>query len=113
MRFVLDIEVSDIERFKVLVQRCVEISRGEPGTLIYDWYLDEATGQGRLYEAYASTEAVRAHAAGAVFREVGPDLIQTCRFTRVQAFGDTAPHLEGLARLGPVTDWGPAVAALA
>ena len=28
------------------------------------------------------------------------------------AFGDTSPHVEGLALLGPVTDWGPAFAAL-
>jgi quinol monooxygenase YgiN len=81
VRFVLDIEVSDVERFKALVQRCVDISRDEPGTLVYDWYLDEATGKGRLYEAYASTEAVRAHGAGAVFTEVGPELIQTSRST--------------------------------
>ena len=73
----------------------------------------QTSGQGRLYEAYASTEAVRTHAAGAVFTEVGPELIQTCRFTSVQAFGDTAPHVEGLALLGPVSDWGPAFAALA
>jgi quinol monooxygenase YgiN len=111
VRLVLDIEVSDVERFTVLVQKCVEISRDEPGTLVYDWYLDEATGEGRLYEAYASLDAVKAHSAGAVFTEVGPELIQTCRFTRVQVFGD-GTGLGGVENLGPTTWWGPAIAAL-
>ena len=43
---------------------------------------------------------------------VGPELIRTCLFTGIQAFGDTAPHLETLARFGTVTDWGEALAAL-
>jgi quinol monooxygenase YgiN len=111
VRFVLAIEVSDVERFKALVQQCVEISRDEPGTLIYDWYLDETTGQGRLYEAYASVDAVKAHSAGPVFSEVGPELIQTCRFTDVEVFGD-AEALQGGLELGPTTWWGPAFAAL-
>lgn len=40
VRFVLDTEVSDIERFKALVQQCVDISQEEPGALlgpVTDW----------------------------------------------------------------------------
>jgi quinol monooxygenase YgiN len=111
VRFVLDLEVSDVPRFTELVQRCVDISRDEPGTLVYDWYLDEATGRGRLYEAYASVDAVKVHGAGAVFTEVGPELIQTCRFTAIQIFGDTE-GLGDMSFFGEVSEWGPAVAAL-
>jgi quinol monooxygenase YgiN len=111
VRFVLDIEVSDVERFKALVAQCVEISRSEPGTLVYDWYLDEEAGTARLYEAYDSVEAVKAHAAGPVFTEVGPELIQTCRFTQVEVFGD-AEGLQGGLELGPTIWWGPAFEAL-
>jgi quinol monooxygenase YgiN len=111
VRFVLRIEVSDVERFKALVARCVAISRDEPGTLVYDWYLDEERGQARLYEAYESADAVKAHARGPVFTEVGPELVQTCRFTDVEAFGDTAA-LQGGLELGPTTWWGPAFEAV-
>jgi quinol monooxygenase YgiN len=111
VRFVLDIDVSEVERFKALVAQCVAISRDEPGTLVYDWYLEEKTGEGRLYEAYESVDAVKAHAAGAVFTEVGPELIQTCRFTKVEVFGD-ATGLQGSFELGPTTWWGPAFAAV-
>ena len=40
LRFVIEIEVTDIERFKEIAEKCVEFSRTEPGTLLYDWYID-------------------------------------------------------------------------
>ena len=50
----------------------VAVSRDEPGTVVYDWYVDEAGGVGTLYEAYSSAEALRAHGSGAVFTELAP-----------------------------------------
>jgi quinol monooxygenase YgiN len=95
IRFVITIQVHDIERFTSLVARCVEISRTEPGTLHYDWFLHEATGEARLVEAYASVEAVRAHTRGPVFTDVGPELLRTCTFVGMDAFGDTGSLGDG------------------
>ena len=63
----------------------VAVSRDEPGTVVYDWYVDEAAGIGALYEAYASAEALRAHGSGAVFTKLAP------RYAGYPIFDHTMP----------------------
>ena len=111
IRFVVTIQVHDVDRFRALVARCVDVSRAEPGTLHYDWFLDEATGAARLVEAYASVDAVLAHARGPVFTDVGPELLETCTFVSMDAFGDTGPLGEA-AQFWPTTYWGTPFAEL-
>ena len=111
IRFVLEISVSDIERFKELVATCVEISNAEPGTLMYHWYLDESSSTARLVEAYASVDAVLTHARGAVFTEVGPELLKVCNFVKMDAFGDVGKLKDGPS-FWPTTYWGEPFAAL-
>ena len=106
VRFVIEIEVSDVERFKAIAAECTAVSREEPGTLVYDWYLDEATGRARLYEAYESVDAVRVHSAGRVFTEVGLPLMEVCTFVHVDCFGDVGDLLA--ASFWPTTAWGSA-----
>lgn len=112
IRFVLDIDVHDVARFKEVVARCVEVSRDEPGTLVYDWYLDEETGKARLYEAYASADAVRAHATGPVFTDVGIPLFEISTFVHMDAFGDLGTLPDELPPLWPTTLWGTPFATL-
>ena len=111
IRCVLQIQVHDIETFKEVAAACAAVSSDEPGTLYYDWFLDEATGQARLVEGYDSHEAIVAHATGPVFTEVGPRLLEACTFVHMDAFGDTARMAKG-PQFWPSTYWGPAVAAL-
>jgi quinol monooxygenase YgiN len=111
IRFVIEIEVSDIELFKETAARCVEVSRTEPGTLVYDWYLDEATGKARLYEAYESLDALRAHSTGPVFTDVGLPMMQCSTFVHVDAFGDVGGMSEE-ATFWPTTFWGAPFAAV-
>jgi quinol monooxygenase YgiN len=106
LRFVIEIEVNDIGRFKAEVSRCVEISKTEPGTLVYNWYLDEGTGRARLYEGYESVEALLAHMTGPVFTDVGPQLMRCCKFIHVDALGDLANQ----PSFWPTTFWGPSFA---
>jgi quinol monooxygenase YgiN len=112
VRFVIEIEVRDAERFKAIAARCVDVSRTEPGTLVYDWYLDEETGRARLYEAYESLQALRVHSSGPVFTEVGPPLMEVCTFVHVDAFGDVGDMAKH-PTFWPTTFWGPAFASVA
>jgi quinol monooxygenase YgiN len=111
LRLVCDIEVSDIARFKELVEECVAITRDEPGTLLYDWYIDEERGAARLYEAYESLDALRTHSAGRVFTEVGPKMLEVCRFIKIDAYGDFA-EMQGQRSFAPMVWWGPAFCGL-
>ncbi len=112
VRFVVRIRVHDIEGFTACVARCLALSRAEPGTLHYDWFLDEASGEARLVEGYESVEAVLAHARGPVFTDVGPEMLRTCTFVSMDAFGDTGALAEG-PQLWPTTFWGEPFGTLA
>jgi len=111
IRCVLQIQVHDIPAFKELIHRCCAISSTEPGTLYYDWFLDEATGAARLVEGYDSFESIVTHATGPVFTEVGPMFLGVCTFLHMDAYGDT-DRMEGSNSLWPSTYWGAAVAGL-
>jgi quinol monooxygenase YgiN len=111
VRFVIDIEITDPVRFRELVLQCVEISRQEPGTLVYDWYIAEDGAKGCLYETYESPDALRTHTQGRVFSEVGPKLMEVCRFLHVDAFGDFGPQARR-PPLWPTTYWGMPFAAV-
>ena len=105
LRFVIDFEVTDLDTFRKAVADAVEVSRGEPGTLLYDWYIDEEAGHARLYEAYESADAIQVHAEGKVFSEIGPALFASSKITHIDAYGD--PEVQKVAEmLGPIKLWG-------
>ncbi len=111
LRFVIDFEVTDLATFRKAVADAVEVSRGAPGTLLYDWYIDDASGHARLYEAYESADAITAHAEGKVFTEIGPVLFSCSKVTHIDAYGD--PEVQKVAELlGPITLWGKPFEAL-
>ena len=112
VRFVIHFEVLDLARFREMATAMVVVARDEPGTLVYDWYLDEAAMKGTLYEAYASSDALQAHGQGAVFTELGPKYPDVLRFISVDAFGKAAelPHRNILG--APTTWWGAPIAAV-
>jgi quinol monooxygenase YgiN len=114
IRLVIQFAVSDAARFKEMATAMVELSRTEPGTLVYDWYLDEEAGTGCLYEAYESFDAIVVHSRGPVFTEVAPKYAGVFTVERVEVFGDAAQMAAGGDVLGaPTTWWGRSVAALA
>jgi quinol monooxygenase YgiN len=104
VRFVIRFEVVDADRFREMATAMVAVSRDEPGTVVYDWYLDEDGKTGTLYEAYVSAEALQAHGSGTVFSELAPRYADCVRVASVDAFGTA----EGLPRrdvLGAPTNW--------
>jgi quinol monooxygenase YgiN len=112
VRFVIRFEIVDLDRFREMASAMVAVSRDEPGTLVYDWYVDEPANQGTLYEAYASREALQAHGRGAVFTEVAPRYLDALRVISVDAFGEAA-DLSRRDMLGaPTTWWGAPIAAV-
>lgn len=104
IRFVIRFDVLDVDRFREMADAMVTVSREEPGTVVYDWYLDEDGRTGTLYEAYASREALQAHTSGIVFTELAPKYADAMRVAGVDVYGKAA----GLPRrdmLGVATIW--------
>ena len=112
VRFVIRFEVLDAARFREMAQQMVSVSREEPGTVVYDWYLDPDSATGTLYEAYASEAALQAHTSGRVFTEVASKFLDAMKVSSVDVYGEA----DGLPRrdvLGaPTTWWGAPIAAV-
>jgi quinol monooxygenase YgiN len=112
VRFVILFEILDVDRFHEMASAMVAVSRDEPGTVVYDWYVDVDAKRGTLYEGYASADALRAHGSGAVFTELAPRYADALRVTSVDAFGaaDGLPRRDVLG--APTTWWGSPIAAV-
>ena len=54
-------DVMDADGFIAMTEEMAQASRREPGTHLYDWYLDRATGQSVLLESYPLHEALMTH----------------------------------------------------
>ena len=112
VRFVIRFEVLDADRFREMAAAMVAVSRDEPGTVVYDWYLDEAAAKGTLYEAYSSAEALEAHGSGAVFTDLAPRDLDAIRVASVDVFGAVVgmPRRDVLG--APTTWWDAPIAAV-
>lgn len=112
IRFVIRFEVRDATRFREMAEAMVAVSRDEPGTVVYDWYLDEPAGAGTLYEAYASSDALSAHGSGPVFTELAPKYFDAARVVSVDAFSEAAGMPRGDVIGAPTTWWDAPIAAV-
>ncbi len=112
VRFVIRFEVLDVDRFREMADATVAVSREEPGTVVYDWYLDKDGRAGSLYEAYTSQEALQAHSSGRVFTELAPKYLDALRVLDVDVDGEAAalPRRDVLG--APTTGWGAPIAAV-
>jgi quinol monooxygenase YgiN len=112
VRVVVRFEIRDADRFREMATAMADVSRGEPGTLVYDWYVDEESRTGTLYEAYASAEALSLHSKGTVFTELAPRYAEASSVVQVDVFGaaESLPRRDVLG--APTTWWGPPVAAV-
>lgn len=111
IRLVIEFAVADAARFREMAEAMAAVTADEPGTVAYDWYLDEERSVGVLYEAYADHAAIVAHATGAVFTDVAPEFTDAMTISSVQVFGDAERLQANGDVLGaPTTFYGPAIA---
>jgi len=88
-----------LEDLKPLAARCLAaVQEKDPGTLRYDWYLDESDTECVVVETYDSSEALLAH-----FQTVEEPLGEALEFTTVELelYGEPSAELrEALTSLG-------------
>jgi quinol monooxygenase YgiN len=102
---VAEFEITDPDKFVEIVAEMVALSQTEPGTLVYDWYINADRTAARLHEAYDSVDSIMAHVSGPVFTELAPKTFGVCTMTKVQSFGDAGDLAEKLSFL-PIETWG-------
>jgi len=104
-------DVTYADAFAAMADEMAEASRREPGTHVYDWYLDSATGQGLLLESYPSHEALMSYVEGPVFTEIAPRHRGVARPAAIDVFGGEGMERTDLLK-APTTWWGEPVAAV-
>ena len=90
MRFTVELAINpnSFEKFDSIAQTMIAGTQGEPGALVYDWYLSSDRKRCRLVEAYADQAAVLAHLTGPVVQGLVPKLLETSSVTRFEVYGD-------------------------
>jgi quinol monooxygenase YgiN len=98
----LAIRDGKLDEFQAVARELLGITRKEPGTLAYEWYLSDDGKRCKLIESYADADALLAHIAGAAGAQVGvPKLLRTAEVTGFQVYGDPDPKAkEVLAGFG-------------
>jgi quinol monooxygenase YgiN len=81
-----------LDAFEGLAQEMVAVSKMEPGTLGYDWYLSGDGRRSRLMETYADANALVAHFEGPAVQQLVPKLLEHCRLERFECYGDPGPE---------------------
>jgi quinol monooxygenase YgiN len=59
----LAVKPGQLDGFRELMTEMVESTRGEPGTLVYEWSISDDEGTVHIHERYADSAATLAHMA--------------------------------------------------
>ena len=59
-----NVTTENLAQFKELVAQTLELAKGEPATLQYDWFCSEDQTRWLLRETYESSDAVLVHLGG-------------------------------------------------
>jgi quinol monooxygenase YgiN len=89
---------SDLAEFKQVAAEALEIARGEPGVLRYEWYFDETQTVCVVRETYQDSDALLAHIS--TLGETLQTLSELGGGCELEVFGDPSGDL--LDVTGPV-----------
>ena len=86
-----NIAPANLAEFKEIAGRAMELTRGEPAALQYDWFLSGDETKCVVRETYADSDAILAHMAN--LGELLAQLAELGGGLEVEAFGDPSPEL--------------------
>ncbi|HLF39926.1 MAG TPA: antibiotic biosynthesis monooxygenase family protein [Acidimicrobiia bacterium] len=101
--WVLEVEVNEgkLDEFRTLMEEMVGSTKGEPGALIYEWFIGDDNRTVHIYERYADSSAVLAH-LGNFGAKFAPQFLGAIRPTRFTVFGSPSDDAKaGLSALAP------------
>ena len=89
VHFVVELTIHEgkFEDFAATAKIMTEGTAKEPGALAYEWYLSDDRRSCRLFETYASADAMREHMEGAVVTELVPKLLAFSAISGFEVYG--------------------------
>jgi quinol monooxygenase YgiN len=98
----LAVKPGKLDEFRSLMKTMVDSTQGdEPGTLAYEWFIDDDGTNVHIYERYADSDALLAHVGnfGAKFAPHFMGCVDIVRFT---IYGEPSDDVRGaLGAFGP------------
>ena len=96
----LDIKSGQLEAFETLMAELISSTRGEPGTLMYEWYTSADKETVQILERFADTAAYQAHLDA--FAPFAARFIAAVEVRSFTVYGDPDSEArEGLSGLNP------------
>jgi quinol monooxygenase YgiN len=97
----LAVKPGALDNFKALIGEMIESTRAEPGTLMYEWSIDEDGGVIHGYERFADSGAAVAHLS-AFGEKFAQRFLAAVDPTRLSVCGTPGEEAKGaLAAFGP------------
>lgn len=95
--FTLAVKPKEFSEFKALIANVVEATEQEPGTLVYEYSVDESNSVVHILERYKA-DSVVSH-VDTTFAPFGERFLQLCKITSLTVYG--TPDVEIRKRLDP------------
>ena len=98
----LAVKPGELDNFKRVVDEMIESTRAEPGTLMYEWSINEDGSVVHGYERFADSGAAVAHLS-AFGEKFAQRFLAAVDPTRLSVYGTPSEDAKGaLGALGPV-----------
>ncbi|MFA0812721.1 putative quinol monooxygenase [Microbulbifer epialgicus] len=106
VKLVVSFTINDYEKFQEVAEECSEyVADNEPGTLVYEWYVDRERAKGKLFETYENMEALEAHMLGAVFQRIGLKFKKSITWNTIESFGHLPEIFYEILDGLPIVNW--------
>jgi quinol monooxygenase YgiN len=91
--FAVDLSIHEgkLEEFEQIARTMIAGTQNEPGALHYDWCFSNDHRRCRILETYENSDAVLAHMSGSSVQIYLPRLLEFCKITRFEVYGDPGP----------------------
>lgn len=89
----LKIHDGKLDEFKLGANHCISATKKETGALLYDWFIDEKSGQCTVIETYENSNAVLIHSGN-----VGEPLskLMTIADLTLEVYGNASNELQNV-----------------
>ena len=87
------VDEEQLAEFHSIAQAMTEVSKAEPGTLGYEWFVSADGKRFRLVEAYVDSGAIEAHFMGPAVQDWVPKLAAVCKVDGFDIYGDPGPKV--------------------
>lgn len=92
----VNVREGQLEDFRALMQEMVSATQAnEPGTLAYEWFLNEDGSACHIYERYSDSAAVMTH-LGAFDANFGARFLESVEPTALSVYGEPSADVRGV-----------------